>query len=69
MTAEEALGTPAARIQRDKAGQVMAVHCLLRYSQPVSQVEAVELVQAGKIAFVRREDAHQVLDALAVPAQ
>lgn len=69
MTAEEALGRPAARVQRDKGGQVIAVHCLLRYSQPVGQAEAIAKVQAGKITFVAREDVHQVLDALGVAAQ
>lgn len=69
MTAEEALGRPAARVQRDKGGKIVAVHCLLRYSEPVSQAEAIAKVQAGNIAFVAREDVHQVLDALGVPAQ
>ena len=62
------LGIAAARITRLKGGKIYAAHCLLNYNKPVSVEEAVRLVQAGKIAFVRRSDAHKVLDALGVPA-
>ena len=70
MTDEDStpLGVAAARIARQRNGQIVAVHCLLRYSKPVSAERAVELVNAGKVAFVRRLDAHGVLDALGVPS-
>jgi hypothetical protein len=61
-------GIAAARITRLKGGQIYAAHCLLNYSKPVGVEEAIRLVQADKIAFVRRSDAHKVLDALGVPA-
>lgn len=59
-------GIAAARITRLKSGKIYAAHCLLNYSKPVSVEAAVELVRADKIAFVRRSDAHKVLDALGV---
>jgi hypothetical protein len=62
------LGIAAARITKLRNGQIYAAHCLLKYSKPVTMEKAVELVQAGKVAFVRRVDAHKVLDALRVPA-
>ena len=62
------LGIAAARITRLKGGKIYAAHCLLKYSNPVSVEQAIALVQANKIAFVRRADAHKVLDALGVPA-
>lgn len=60
------LGVAAARITRQRNGKIYAAHCLLRYSSPVSVERAVQLVNAGKMAFVRRSDAHVVLDALGV---
>ena len=36
------------------------------YQKPIKADEAVDLVKAGKMAFVRRSDAHKVLDALGV---
>ena len=62
------LGIAAARITRLRNGQIYAAHCLLRYSRPVRADEAIDLVKAGKVVFVRRSDAHKVLDALGVPA-
>lgn len=62
------LGIAAARITRLRSGQIVATHCLLHYNRPVSADDAVELVRAGKVAFVRRADAHRVLDALGVQA-
>jgi hypothetical protein len=62
------LGIAAARITKLRSGQIIAHHCLLNYSKPVAADKAVDLVQAGKIAFVRRADAHRVLDALGVQA-
>ncbi len=61
-------GIAAARITRLKGGKIYAAHCLLNYSKPVGVEEAIDLVNANKIAFVRRADAHKVLDALGVPA-
>lgn len=60
------LGIAAARITRQRNGQIYAAHCLLRYNKPVNVESAVQLVNAGKMAFVRRADAHKVLDALGV---
>ena len=57
---------PAARITRLRDGKIYATHVLLQYSKPESQEAAVERVRAGKVAFVRRSDVHQVLDALGV---
>ena len=57
---------PAARITRRRDGQIFAADCLLRYSRPVTAEKAIERVQAGKVAFVRREDVRRVLDALGV---
>ena len=69
MTGEDStpLGIAAARITRQRNGQIVAAHCLLRYTKPVSAEKAVEMVNSGKVAFVRRPDAHTVLDALGVP--
>jgi len=60
------LGIAAARITKLRNGQIYAAHCLLRYTKPVAMDIAVDQVKAGKIAFVRRSDAHKVLDALGV---
>ena len=57
---------PAARITRLRDGKIYATHVLLQYSKPDTQAAAIERVKAGKIAFVRRSDVHQVLDALEV---
>lgn len=61
-------GIAAARITKLRNGQIIAAHCLLRYTKPTKADEAVDLVKAGKVVFVRRSDAHKVLDALKVPA-
>ena len=60
------LGIAAARITKLRNGQIIAQHCLLRYQKPTKADEAVDLVKAGRIVFVRRADAHKVLDALGV---
>lgn len=57
---------PAARITRLRDGKIYATHVLLQYNNPETQEAAIERVKAGKIAFVRRSDVHQVLDALGV---
>ncbi len=59
-------GIAAARITRLRNGQIYAAHCLLRYQKPIKAEDAVDLVRAGKMVFVRRADAHKVLDALGV---
>lgn len=61
------LGIAAARITKLRNGQIYAAHCLLRYQRPTRADEAVDLVKAGRVVFVRRSDAHKVLDALKVP--
>ncbi len=61
------LGIAAARITKLRNGQIYAAHCLLRHTRPIRAEEAVDLVKAGKVVFVRRADAHKVLDALKVP--
>ena len=61
------LAIAAARITKLRNGQIYAAHCLLRYQKPIKVDEAVDLVKAGKMVFVRRADAHKVLDALKVP--
>ncbi len=55
---------PAVRIHRQPSGQLHAAHCLLQYSKPLPPEQAIERVKAGRTAFVAREDAHSVLDAL-----
>jgi hypothetical protein len=60
------LGIAAARITKLRNGQIYAAHCLLRYQQPIKADDAIKLVQAGKVVFVRRADAHRVLDGLGV---
>ncbi len=60
------LGIAAARITKLRNGQIYAAHCLLRYTRPIRADEAVDLVKAGRVVFVRRADAHRVLDALGV---
>ena len=62
------LGIAAARITTLRNGLPYAAPCLLNYSRPVSVAQAIELVNANKIAFVRRPDARKVLDALGVQA-
>lgn len=54
----------AARIHRLRDGQIVAVHCLLQYSQPSSVEAAVFKVRAGQTAFVACEDAARVLEAV-----
>ena len=61
------LGIAAARITKLRNGQIYAAHCLLHYQRPVRAEDAVDLVKAGRVVFVRRPDAHKVLDALGVP--
>ena len=60
------LGIAAARITKLRNGQIYAAHCLLRYQKPIKAEDAIDLVRAGKMVFVRRSDAHKVLDALGV---
>ena len=60
------LGIAAARITKLRNGKIIAQHCLLRYQRPVRMEDAVDLVKAGRVVFVRRADAHKVLDALEV---
>jgi len=62
------LGIAAARITKLRNGQIYAAHCLLRYQKPVRLDDAIDLVRLGKVVFVRRADAHKVLDALGVQA-
>jgi len=62
------LGIAAARITKLRNGQIYAAHCLLRYQRPIRADDAVDLVKAGRVVFVRRCDAHRVLDALDVQA-
>jgi hypothetical protein len=62
------LGIAAARITKLRNGQIYAAHCLLRYQRPIRADEAIDLVKLGKVVFVRRCDAHRVLDALGVQA-
>ena len=62
------LGIAAARITKLRNGQIYAAHCLLRYQKPIKLDDAIDLVKLGKVVFVRRADAHKVLDALKVPA-
>ncbi len=56
----------AVRIGHERGGQIIAVHVELRYSQPETPARAVEKVRAGKSVFVKRADAHHVLDALGI---
>ena len=60
------LGIAAARITKLRNGKIIAQHCLLRYQKPTKADDAVDLVKAGRIVFVRRADAHKILDALGV---
>lgn len=62
-------GIPAVRISRLRGGKIYALHVLMYYEKPVSGECAIERVQAGKTAFVCREDEHRVLDALGVPSE
>jgi len=58
-------GIEAARVCREKGGRLYAVDCTLHYSRPLTVEAAVERARAGKTVFVRREDAAQVLAAMA----
>jgi hypothetical protein len=60
------LGIAAARISKLRNGQIYAAHCLLRYQTPIKLEDAIDLVKQGRVVFVRRSDAHKVLDALGV---
>lgn len=62
------LGIAAARITKLRNGQIYAAHCLLRYQRPIKADDAIDLVKLGRVVFVRRSDAHHVLDALGVQA-
>ena len=62
------LGIAAARITKLRNGQIYAAHCLLRYQRPIKADDAIDLVKLGRVVFVRRSDAHRVLDALGVQA-
>jgi len=58
------MNLPAVRIHRQPSGRLHAAHCLLQYSKPEPVETALERIQAGKTVFVKREDAHQLLDEL-----
>lgn len=62
-------GIPAVRISRLRGGKIYALHVSMYYGEPMNDECAIERVQAGKTAFVRREDAHRVLDTLGVPTE
>lgn len=60
----DGLGIPATRIGRRPKGAVFAVDVFLQYSKPLRLDKAIEKARAGKMVFVRREDAAAVLAAL-----
>lgn len=55
----------ASRIGRRPKGDVFCIDVLLRYSRPEALTVAIEKARAGRMVFVRREDAAAVLAALA----
>lgn len=54
----------ASRIGRRPKGDVFCIDVLLRYSRPEALTVAIEKARAGRMVFVRREDAAAVLAAL-----
>ena len=57
-------GIEAAGIGRRPDGKVFCVAVVLQYSKPLALASEIEVAQAGRTVFVRREDAPAVLAAL-----
>jgi hypothetical protein len=62
--ATEPQEAPAVRISQLPNGRTCCANVTLRYSRPLSEIEAIERARAGKTVFVRAQDAQAVLAAL-----
>lgn len=57
---------PAARIGRRPKGEIYCIDVFLMYTKPQAVDDAIEQAMSGRMVFVRREDAAQVVEALNV---